>query len=109
MASRSAFARSSHGPETHQHQLRPTVLQQHSAHENIKATGNIARMNRQDKCPDAVANIERLLAIADPCCVEGCKRKNVYWTPKGKFCGKHREEAIEAMRLAKVERYGRSV
>ena len=60
---------------------------------------NISRMNRHDRVPHAEENIERLLTLKwELCKVEGCNRKHIYRTPKGVFCGRHREEAMEVNR-----------
>jgi hypothetical protein len=59
--------------------------------------------------PVTVATLENSLKKVDNCAskLETCTRVTAYWTPTGKYCLKHREEAMEAMRLAKIRRYGK--
>jgi hypothetical protein len=55
---------------------------------------------------NSVENIERMLKLKrKACAVKDCGRPTEYWTPNGEFCHKHREEAMAAMKAAKLKRY----
>jgi hypothetical protein len=86
--------------------LRPSQSDLSAGHESRKHSAMISHAAHHSV--NTEENINRLLSIADPCCVPECKRKHIYWTPKGKFCGKHRDEAIAAMAGAKAKMYGRA-
>ena len=92
---------------THQESIHPSGSLLKAGHDSMKFSAKALAAYRKDVNPVIEENLNRLLTLKrDLCCVPGCQRKHIHWTPKGKFCGSHREEAMEAMRIAKREKYG---
>jgi len=92
---------------THTESLHPDATTLKAGHDSLKFSAKARQAYNKCVNPVIGENLERLLALKrDLCCVDGCKRKHIYWTPNGVYCGAHRDEAMSAMREAKVKRYG---